>query len=176
MKNITTLLIVFLGISVGGLQAHAHGSSFSYEETKEGYLIDIGYDEFIAADESVRFDFMVYPEDLTTIEGEVFTDVWVTITQDNKIFFAGGIEKPVFGATGFTYIFPEEGEYTLSARFQNDGESLVQTEFPLTIIPPLEQENELPVWVFPLITGVAGLVVGMGAGLLLPRKRNIEHG
>jgi hypothetical protein len=150
----------------------AHGSSFSHEETKDGYLIDIGYDEFIAADESVRFDFTIYPENIDAVEidGELFTDVWVTITQDKKAYFAGGVNKPIFGATGFTYAFPKEGEYILSARFQKDGETVVATEFPLTIIPPLEKKKELPPFVLPLIAALAGACVGFAGGLFIPKK------
>ncbi len=173
MRTLHTILLFFLCFALSSTQVFAHGSSFSYEETKDGYLIDIGYDEFIAEGESVRFDFDIYPEDITTIEGEVFTDVWVTITQNNKIFFAGGIEKPVFGATGFTYVFPEEGEYVLSARFQNEGNSIVETEFPVTIIPPLEGEETTSPIVIGGIMGVAGLICGVGIGLFIPRKKTI---
>ena len=176
MRTLHTILLFILCFTVTVSQVSAHGSSFSYEENKDGYLIDIGYDEFIAEGESVRFDFIVYPEDITAIEGEVFTDVWVTITQDNKIFFAGGIEKPVFGATGFTYVFPKEGEYTLSARFQNEGDSVVETEFPLTIIPPLEgEETTLPPLVIGGVMGVAGLAFGIGIGLFIPRNKALKE-
>lgn len=150
----------------------AHGNSFSYEENKDGYLIDIGYDEFIAADESIRFDFSVYPENIEAveIEGELFTDVWVTITQDKKAYFAGGIDKPVFGTTGFTYAFPKEGTYTLSARFQKDGESIVATEFQVTVIPPLEGEKSLPPLVLPSLFAFVGLLIGFAGGLFIPRR------
>ncbi len=152
----------------------AHGSSFSYEEVKDGYKIDIGYDEFIAADESVRFDFTIYPEPVESIdasEGELFTDVWVTITQDKKAYFAGGIDRPIFGVTGFTYAFPKEGEYVLTARFQKDGETVVATEFPINIIPPLDQKKTLPPMLLYGLFGVAGLLIGFAGGLFIPKKK-----
>lgn len=151
---------------------HAHGTGVSYEENKDGYLIDIGHDEFIAAHESTRFDFALYPDDISSIEGEVFTDVWVTYTKDKKLFFAGGIHKPVFGATGFSYVFPEEGVYTVSARFQKDGETVVETEFTLDVIPPLEADKKQqgsPI-AYALFGG-AGLLIGIAAGLFIPRKK-----
>ena len=168
-------LLLSLMVSVCTLSsvtfASAHGNSFSYEETKDGYLIDIGYDEFIAADESVRFDFTVYPEDLDSVEGEVFSDVWVTLTQDRKVFFAGGVDKPVFGVTGFTFAFPKEGTYTLSARFQKDGETVVATEFPITVIPSLDTSRELPPFVIPSAAAVAGLLLGLAGGFIISNKR-----
>lgn len=170
MRLIFTLVVLVCLFGSNTL-AFAHGSSFSFEETKDGYLMDIGYDEFIAAKESVRFDFAVYPENIETVEGEVYSDVWVTITKDKKIYFAGGVHKPVFGATGFTYVFPEEGDYVLSARFQKDGDTVVGTEFPLSIIPPLEEKKEIPPFYLVLIAATAGLLAGFGAGLFIPRKK-----
>jgi hypothetical protein len=139
----------------------SHGTGVSYEETKDGFKIDIGHDEFIAAEESTRFDFALYPENLDTIEGEVFTDVWVTFTKDKKIFFAGGINKPVFGTTGFTYVFPKEGVYTVSARFQKYGETVVKTEFPITIIAPLDLVEPTSSFLFPIVFGGFGFLIGI---------------
>ena len=151
---------------------YAHGNSFSYEETKDGYLIDIGYDEFIAADESVRFDFTIYPENIEAINTneELFTDVWVTVTQNKKAYFAGGIDKPAFGSTGFTYAFPKEGEYILSARFQKDGETVVATEIPLTIIEALDEAPGLPPLVLNTLFVLAGIFMGFAARLLTSKK------
>lgn len=148
----------------------AHGTGVSYEETKDGYKIDIGHDEFIAAGEATRFDFLLYPENIENIEGEIFTDVWVTFTQDKGLFFAGGIHKPVFGSTGFTYVFPHEGTYTVSARYQKDGETVVQTEFPLEIIPPLTTKKEINPLILYALIALAGLVFGTAVGLFIPRK------
>ena len=161
-------LLIFAGMPT---LVAAHGSSFSHEETKEGYKIDIGYDEFIAENESVRFDFAIYPENIETVEGEVFDDVWVTFTKDKKIFFAGGVSKPVFGATGFTYVFPEQGSYELTARFQKDGETVVATEFPLQILPPLEVEDTgMDPKILYALFGLAGLILGVAVSLFIPRK------
>ncbi len=152
------------------LTVYGHGSSFSHEETKEGYKIDIGYDEFIAQNESVRFDFAVFPEDIASVEGEVFDDVWVTFTKDKKIYFAGGISKPVFGATGFTYVFPEQGSYVLTARFQKDGDTVVATEFPLEILPPLEEDKKIDARILYLLFGLSGLMLGSAITFFIPRK------
>lgn len=180
MKALPFLSVAILGMLLAqGSLAFAHGDSFSYEERKDGYLIDIGHDEFIAAKESVRFDYTLYPEDLDTldtIEGEIFTDVWVTITKDKQIFFAGGIHKPVFGTTGFTYAFPEEGTYTLTARFQKDGETVVATEFPLDIIPPLEDKAQANPLIMYGLSLFSGLILGAAFMLFIPqKKKNIQY-
>ena len=150
-----------------------HGTGVSYEENRDGYKIDIGHDEFIAAEESTRFDFTLFPEDISNVEGAPFTDVWVTFTKDKKIFFAGGVHKPEFGITGFTYVFPKEGTYTVSARFQKDGETVVKTEFPLTVIAPLEVVKPKPNILAAVGAGV-GLLFGVAVGFLIGRKQKLK--
>lgn len=169
LASVLMLAVVVLGTTYS--IATAHGTGVSYEENKDGYKIDIGHDEFIAAEESTRFDFAVFPEDISSVEGEIFTDVWVTFTKEKKLFFAGGVHKPVFGSTGFTYVFPEEGSYIVSARFQKEGQTVVETEFPLEVIVPLEAEKEQLPFVASSIFGVGGLLLGLAIGLFIPRKK-----
>jgi hypothetical protein len=167
---IVVLVLVAL-INIAPYQdVSAHGTGVSYEETKNGYKIDIGHDQFISALEPTRFDFIVYPENIDAVDGEVFTDVWVTFTQDKKLFFAGGIHKPVFGSTGFTYVFPEAGTYTVSARYQKDGETVVETTFPIDILPPLNAAKTPNPLILYALFALAGLVLGTAAGLFIPRK------
>ncbi len=139
----------------------AHGSGVSYEVTKDGYKIDIGYEEFIAENESVRFDFALYPEVIENREGEVFSDVWVTITKDKKIYFAGAIDKPRFGTTGFTYVFPEQGTFTISSRFEQEGETLTKDSFDVIVIQPLDYKEPLPPYVIPIAFFGLGLFVSI---------------
>jgi hypothetical protein len=172
IKIVHLSLIVIL-FFVSDTCVFAHGTGVSYEEQKDGYKIDIGHDEFIAALESTRFDFTVYPENIDTAEGEIFTDVWVTFSKDKKLYFAGGVHKPVFGSTGFTYVFPEEGTYTVSARYQKEGETVVKTEFPIVVIAPLETKKEPNTFLMYGLLGSAGLLLGVSIGLFIPRKNNI---
>ena len=167
------LLVSLMGVAVLlSTQVFAHGSGVSYEETKDGYKIDIGHDEFIAALESTRFDFQLYPENLDTVDGEIFTDVWVTFSLDKQLYFAGGIHKPVFGSTGFTYVFPKSGTYTVSARYQKEGETVTETEFQIEIIEPQTTKKEQnPLVVYSLI-GLASLMSGAAIGLFIPRKNS----
>ncbi len=168
MKIIVTLFCIAV-LCVSNV-VFAHGTGLSYEENKDGYKIDIGYSESITALESTRFDFALFPENSSSSEADVFTDVWVTVTQDKQIFFAGGVHKPVFGTTGFTYVFPKEGTYTVSTRFQKDGEMVVKTEFPLTVIPALDSQVETGSWQMPAAALVAGLFFGGSIGYIITRK------
>ncbi len=169
MRYLAVLIFGVIFVT-GAISVYAHGTGVSFEEVKEGYKIDIGHDEFIAALESTRFDFALYPEDVSKVEGEVFTDAWVTITKDKKLFFGGAVDKPVFGATGFTFVFPEEGVYTIATRFQKDGETVIKSEFPLEIIAPLDVEKEVnPIPLYALFS-FGSLCIGLCIGFLVPKK------
>lgn len=147
----------------------AHNTGVSYTETKDGYKIDIGHDQFITAGQPARFDYLLYPADASSTDG-IFTDVWVTITDsDKKLLFAGGISKPTFGSTGFTYVFPKEGTYTISSRYQKDGDTVVSTEFPIQALQSTDPQGVNPVILYVLLS-LAGLVIGMAIGLFIPRK------
>lgn len=173
LLHIQKFVVVIGFLSVFLLQnsffALAHGNAFVYEETKDGYVIDIDRGlEFPIALEPIRFDFSTYPEDLSSVEGEIFTDVWVRISQDRTLFFSGGINKPVFGATGFTYVFPKEGSYELTARFQNESDTVVETTFTLEVLPATSEETA----VNPLLVAVAAVAFGVVFGYFIPRKKS----
>ena len=137
-RKFTAILIIvlILHLCVVAL-AHAHLIGASYEEEKAGYLIDVGYNpEFPRAGERVRFDYILYQKmDEGGWNRVEFTDVWVNISKENRVFFAGGIHYPRFGAPGATYVLPEDGEYMISVRYQDEGERIIDTTFPFTIYP-----------------------------------------
>ena len=174
MKNKIILILLFVSIIIfqSNTFVLAHGGGVSYEEQKNGYFIDIGYnEEFPVAHEPIRFDFVTYPEDKESIEGEVFTDVWVRISEDKKLYFSGGINKPKFGVTGFTYAFPQEGTYQILARFQNDGETVVETSFFIEVLPVIEDSGD-----YNLIFIVGGISFTLGTMIMffLRRKKISE--
>lgn len=171
MKYTKYIIPAFL-FCVLATNVFAHGTGISFEEKKDGYKIDIGHDEFISALEATRFDFVVYPENIDNIKGDIFSDVWVTVTRDKKLYFAGDVHKPVFGSTGFTFIFPEAGTYTVSARYQKDGETVTKTEFPLEVLAPLTTKKvPNPLLMYGVI-GFAGFLLGVAGGLFIPRGKN----
>jgi hypothetical protein len=124
-------LILFLSCT---LSVDAHGGGVSFEEEKDGYFVDIGYQIDPLAFEQIRFDFDTYPLEDRGAE-DVYTDVWVRISRDRELFFSGGLGNPVFGPTGFTYAFPEEGTYEILARFQNGADTVVESSFTIEVFP-----------------------------------------
>jgi hypothetical protein len=109
----------------------AHDGGLTYEVEADGYFIDIGYTADLTAGEPVRFDLSIFKE-----KGGmplVFSDAWIRVS-GKTLLFAGPIAYGEFGKPGFTYVFPREGEYKISARFEDKGKELATAEFPLTIV------------------------------------------
>jgi hypothetical protein len=110
----------------------AHGGGESLEKVVGEYKIDIGYDPAVLEGGSpAYFDFDLLLNQ--TGERAEFSDIWVRIMLGKQAVFASGIHKPSFGNTTMVYTFPEGGEYELNVRFQNEGEEIVETLFPITV-------------------------------------------
>lgn len=171
---LTVLTIsLFLGALFSpAIPVRAHGVGESLEKVVGEYLVDVGYDVLeLRAGEPVRFDFTLWASDES--EEVPFSDVWLRVSRGNTLVLAGGLHKPRFGKTGITYIFPEEGEYTLFVRFQNGDESLVETSFPLTVEEGNESaSNASPVSKDLIIGAGIGLVVGSLVTFLLRRRHH----
>lgn len=144
----------------------AHSSGASVEREVGEYLIDIGYEPTApTAGGTVRMDLELY--ELATGADVPYTDAWILIEKSNKTYFAGGVPKARIGATGFSYLFPEAGEYEIYVRYQQDGEKVVETTFPFTVN---ESDGAANTDGGPLTTGLAGLaglVIGVIAGFYL---------
>lgn len=124
------LIIVSLFILPGLI--FSHGSGISIEATVDGYLLDIGLsEEVITNAEPVRIDFSLFDE--STSDPVNFSDIWLRINQEGKVFFAGGVSKPQFGLTGVSYMFLDAGEYTINVRYQKNGKAIVEHSFMVTV-------------------------------------------
>ena len=162
--------LVFAAIASG------HGRGASLEEKVGEYLVDIGYEpETLQSEESAVFDFSL----LSAENGEEvdFTDIWVKVSKGNRAYFASGLAKARIGKTAMTYVFSEGSEYTLFVRFQNEGEKIVETSFPLSVVEksdpiessvPQKREPGTPDF---LIGGLVGLVAGFAASLFLKTRK-----
>lgn len=161
-----TLLAMFAIVFTASVfTAYGHGAGASFEQIENGYLIDIGYSpEEIEAGTSVRLDFNIFEE--ASGSPVPFSDVWLRITKEEQTLFAGGIQRADFGGTGVMYTPPDAGVYTISARFQNNGEALAEAEFPLDVQPSDETANPIP-----LAWGLLGLIVGGVGTFLVIRNR-----
>lgn len=148
----------------------AHTTGISYEHNKDGYKIDIGYEMLISQGSPTRFDFALLPLDASATTTGLFTDVWVTFLKDKALYFAGDIHKPVYGATGFTYVFPEPGTYTISARYQKQDNSIVEDEFTVDVLPaPISSATQSASLLTYILIAGATLFIGISAGLFIPR-------
>lgn len=154
----------------------AHGTGASHEEVVDGYVIDIGYDPAVVeAGTQARFDFNILND--ATKEVVPFTDIWLRITKDNTTYFAGGVHKARIGLTGVSYIFPEEGEYEISVRYQNEGEAITEISFPLPVSKGTQGATggSTDSKVKSAILAACSLVVGLIIGYLVHRPRNSQH-
>lgn len=153
----------------------AHDTGNSFEQVFGAYKVDVGYDSApFTAGEPVRFDFNVTKEQ--SGEQTDFTDVWVRVYQDSKTVFATGLHKPALGVTGLTFTFPEGGQYSLSTRFQNSGQTVVEAVFPLTVQPSMASvARDAALRNIKIINwigwGVAGACLGLCAWRVFRRKR-----
>jgi len=119
--------VLFVGIAL----VRAHGSGASFEKQVDDVLIDVGYSvEEFSTDSSVVFDFGLKDSTETKV---LFTDVWVRIVKDTSTVFATGVHNARLGGAIMTYTFSESGNYELSVRYQNDGESVAAAVFPLSV-------------------------------------------
>jgi len=159
---------LFFGVP---LMALAHGDETSFETTVGEYFIDIGYSApDPSVDESVLFDFR-----LTRGEGGPavpFSDVWVRMeSEDGKVVFASGIHNAEFGGPRLSYVFPGEGSYTVSARYENEGQAITEASFPITV--GAAEGTDARGVPEPYLFGVAGLVLGFLVAFLVKRRKSV---
>ncbi len=167
MKQIVATIIFALLFTFVTANSYAHGTGADLIKEINGYTIDIGYEpEIIYAGETVSFDFLLKKDTLK----EEFTDVWVRITQDSKSIFATGIHNQDFGGTTLLYEFEKEGNYTLHVRYQKDGESITEAEFPIAVTPSDSQnESNSPKPVIFIIVGLVAFILGTALGIIIGR-------
>lgn len=170
--RISTIAFMLATFSLVPMSALAHGLGNSFEITKDGYLIDIGYDaEEIRAGETIRFDFNLYAPGGTETKLRDFTDAWVRIApQDGEgIVFAGDLHTPPFGATGMSFVLPREGLYELTVRYQENGEPIVEAAVPFTAGPASSGERSIAE---SAAIGALGFLVGATVMHIVRRARS----
>ncbi len=132
------LILSVIGLLLVPSLSFAHGTGASFEIEKNGYFIDVGYDPAVLVSLTQgRFDFSL--SDAANRTPVDFDRVWVRVEKEGKTFFAGGVASQMFGPSGFITIFPEEGSYTISARFEYGEEALVEVDMPFEVVT---QETE----------------------------------
>ncbi|MEK9160551.1 MAG: hypothetical protein AAB440_00745 [Patescibacteria group bacterium] len=156
------IIVIFLLLCAFPIYAHDTGPSF--ETALDGYTIDIGYSENApTTEDTVIFDFNITQEGVHT----TFDDVWVRIERKEAVVFATGIYNSEFGGPRLSYRFPTAGSYTIIVRYENDGETLVETTFPLVVTSASSGPFPLP---SELSWGLIGLLLGAWGGVVWGRR------
>ncbi len=159
---------MFVGIPLITL---AHGDGASFETTVGEYFIDIGYSApNPLVDEAVLFDFELTQGE----EGPAvpFSDVWVRVeAEDGKVVFASGIYNSEFGGPRISYVFPNAGNYTVSARYENEAGPITETSFPITV--GAAEDTGAPGEAEPYLFGAGGLVLGLLIASFVKRRKSV---
>ncbi len=165
MRRFFLLSTVLLLLCAVPVSAHVNGVSF--EKQKDGYTIDAGYGAPApSVGESVLLDFRLRKDG----KDVSFSDAWVKISAENgAVVFASGIHNAEFGGPRMSYVFPKAGKYTISMRFEDGSETLVEDTFPITVLPSNEGKVlfmgiDLTPWLYVL----AGIALGV-LGAFVPR-------
>jgi len=171
MKKIGATIIFVLLLTFVTTRSYAHGTGGEFIKENNGYTIDIGYNpEQFYTGETINFDFTLKKDTLK----QEFSDVWVRITQDTKTVFATGIHNQDLGGTTLLYKFEKEGNYVLHVRYQKDGESLAETEFPLVISSSQNQAGSNSPNPIAFIIGILfAFVLGTTLGIIIGRTTNL---
>ena len=139
-------LTLFLSTLLMPFMLHAHGIGVSLEKTVDEYLVDIGYEpEELRAGEPVRFDFQLWNNDMENLRPMEFTAVAMKIldNENEEVVFETRIAKAPLGWTGMYVSFPEAGDYTLHATYQNGDEDVTEASFPLSVEAAASMWNPL---------------------------------
>lgn len=165
------LFLLLLFVFVVPLYAFAHGDEASFEKTVGEYLVDIGYSVPTPSEgESVLFDFKLQKAD--TEESVPFDDVWVKIESDDSkaVVLATGIHNAEFGGPRLSYVFPHEGTYTISARYENKDGSITEASLPMTVTGAQKHTSTSA----NIVWGIIGLLLGAGAGYAFSKRNPVS--
>jgi hypothetical protein len=163
--------IFFLSTIPG--HSYGHKTGASWEKIIDNYKIDIGYDPttFIAG-QAERLDFNIV--DIKTGQSIPFSDVWVRISQGQDTVFASGIHRLTFGLTGMIFEFPKDGDFNMNVRFENEGNTIIQADFPINVTTGSLLENKAvshSSLIFVIVTAaVGGLIIGAAAVFFIRKK------
>jgi len=126
-KKIFLGVLLVIALSQTGF-AHLGGGQ---DKVVGDYQLDLGYSpESLKMDEPAILAFDL----ANAITEEVIepTSVWVRIADSQGVLFAGTF-YPESQQVLFTYTFPHEGNYKITARFKDDKATIVETGFEIEV-------------------------------------------
>ncbi len=164
-------LLVYASFAVPAL---AHAQELSLEERVGEYLIDIGYNQQLVANEEILFDFNLYNFRRDGLQekadyGEVSFDVILNSTT----VFNRQIPRNE-SLTAMSVVFPTSGQYGLNVAFYRGGEKFAEHRFVVTVanaLPPTGLVTPLNIVEIGIYAVALLVCVGAGIGLLIMRSR-----
>lgn len=165
VRVIFLLLITLLCISSTKVQAHLFGGT--YEVSKEGYFIDIGYQpEFPQAGSIIRFDFSIFDE--SEPNSEIFSSVWVRITKKatEQVVFSGSLHEPRFGPAAMGLYIDNPGTYVVYARFEDGLNIVTEVDFEIEVEKGAASEQEQYSYTHFYVSALVVLLCGLFAFVL----------
>ncbi len=145
--------------------AYADGYAQKLDQPVGDYIANVDYDSSFPVVDPLtptRFSFQLWNKDRT--ETVAFNDVYVEIIpQDGSdVIFAGGLNHPAYGDTGFRYIFQKGGAYKLYVRFEDkDLTTLAEATFPLSVNSVPADPKQFLIVIFACLF-VGGAAYGLG--------------
>lgn len=131
LGGVFQILAFFILVSSSS-PVYAHGDLKKVSSNSGDYIAEISYDQTdLEISGSTRISF--YIKDKISEKEPQFEQVYVAITKDKQLLFAGPIDNSGDLLPSFTYQFPNYGNYQISTNFQNGGESIAETSFTLEV-------------------------------------------
>lgn len=128
----TYATLFFLAALLAPALSGAHGAAELIRESA-GYRIELSA-ETLAPEARVPLRYNLDLFTATTsehMEGR-YDRVWVRLMRGDALLFSTWLAKPDGLLPGFTYAFPEPGDYELAVRFADREKTLVETNFAIT--------------------------------------------
>jgi len=131
MKIIKNKLMLILLISVIVLIPNALSHlDAGQDKVIDNYKVDFGYSpENPTTTDKVAITLTLFDTNQEVIEPD---SVWIRISSSKEVVFAGTL-KPLNGNVAFTYKFSSADNYDITARFNDDKETIVETNFSIEI-------------------------------------------
>lgn len=140
MKQLLNVFILFFLITLIPLPityAHLDGG---VDKTINGYIIDFGFSpEQPRTTDRVTLAFNLM--DATTEEVIEPTSVWIRVSSPKEVVFTGTFH-PEEKHIAFTHTFLEANVYEILARFKDNGDTLVEAKFQLTVIDTISNKTK----------------------------------
>jgi hypothetical protein len=165
--RITHTLTVLLLLSVAVVpSASAHASGFSLEEKVGNYLVDVGYDQELVAEQQILFDFNLFNIRRDGVEEKAdYSDVYVELSLNNNTVYSRKIANNV-DTPSTTAAFPASGSYALKVQFLRGDQLVAEHTFSVSVANPVQNTGFVtPFDIFEVAMYSVGVMICVIAGL-----------